>query len=231
MNCTNCGAPLPPTSNICSFCHTLNDTDLRALGVRSRSSETVDRICPHCDINLVHTNIGTSKPLFIDRCPQCLGIFFDNGELESVVSDNVSNVYRIDYKRIEELSERERPVAPASQIIRYVKCPICRKVMNRNAYGTRSGVIIDSCREDGVWLDAGELGQISKWVKAGGRKLHERREQERQREAERAERARRQSAAAMPAGGPDYDTGGGSFGHLDATLIAGVIRLVVSLLR
>ena len=45
--------------------------------------------------------------------------------------------------------------------------------MNRKLHGRRSGVIIDSCRDHGIWLDAGELRQLMEWTRAGGNKLCE----------------------------------------------------------
>lgn len=43
--------------------------------------------------------------------------------------------------------------------------------MNRKLYGKRSGVIVDSCRDHGLWLDAGKLRQLMEWSRAGGEKL------------------------------------------------------------
>ena len=41
--------------------------------------------------------------------------------------------------------------------------------MNRVNYGGGSGVIVDSCKAHGLYLDAGELRRILAWVGAGGR--------------------------------------------------------------
>ena len=51
--------------------------------------------------------------------------------------------------------------------------------MNRKLQGQRSGVVVDSCREHGLWLDSGELRQLMEWSRAGGEKLdQDHREQE-----------------------------------------------------
>jgi Zn-finger nucleic acid-binding protein len=184
MNCNNCGAPLPATSNVCKFCKTLNDTDLRAIPRPGGAAQSSDRQCPHCDTQLMTLNIGTTEVLHVDRCPDCLGIFFDRGELETVLDSNVQRVFEVDLQRMQELTENERQVAAQTEVVRYIKCPVCRQMMNRRAYGTRSGVIVDRCRQHGIWLDAGELGQLLKWVKAGGRMYHEKREVEKKRAEE-----------------------------------------------
>ena len=40
--------------------------------------------------------------------------------------------------------------------------------MHRMNYGRRSGVIVDTCREHGVWFDAQELDAILRWIQKGG---------------------------------------------------------------
>jgi Zn-finger nucleic acid-binding protein len=38
--------------------------------------------------------------------------------------------------------------------------PSCGELMNRSLHGKRSGVVVDGCRDHGLWLDAGELRQL-----------------------------------------------------------------------
>jgi hypothetical protein len=40
--------------------------------------------------------------------------------------------------------------------------------MPRLNYGHGSGVIIDVCRDHGIWFDADELARILAWLHAGG---------------------------------------------------------------
>ena len=40
--------------------------------------------------------------------------------------------------------------------------------MHRRNYGRKSGVIVDTCRNHGVWFDQGELARILRWLKSGG---------------------------------------------------------------
>jgi Zn-finger nucleic acid-binding protein len=50
----------------------------------------------------------------------------------------------------------------------YRRCPACRKHMNRSNFGHKSGVVIDACKDHGLWFDAQELGTILDWIKRGG---------------------------------------------------------------
>ncbi|GJM24816.1 MAG: hypothetical protein DHS20C16_12310 [Phycisphaerae bacterium] len=178
MNCTNCGAPLPPKSNRCTFCNTLNDVDLRAVSQRDGGDrESGSRECPHCDEPLHIVQLDVADGFGIDRCLKCHGIFFDPGELEAIIEESVTHVYNVDYPRLAALIEEEG--VEADRQITYIKCPDCKKMMNRKAYGSRSGVIVDECRNHGVWLDGRELHLLMKWTKAGG-KIHEQKRKERE---------------------------------------------------
>lgn len=185
MDCVNCGAPLPPKSNICKFCSTLNDTDLRAIQSRARKGPESTRDCPHCCSKMQTLALRTDGRMLVDRCEKCLGIFFDPGELEGLIDASVSNVHEVDHERMETLLEEE---VDHERSIRYVPCPACGKLMNRRNYGARAGVIVDTCKKHGVWLDGGELGALLKWVKAGGQLHHRHQAAEEQRLQQRSER-------------------------------------------
>ena len=175
MDCTNCGAPLPPKSNICKFCGTLNETDLRAIRQPHGKGERSERPCPRCKTPLHGIELQAGGGLLIDRCDSCMGIFFDPDELETLIDSSVKHVGDVDRERIDTLIREE---APEAGPVRYLPCPDCGKLMNRQGYGMRSGVVVDRCKEHGVWLDGGELGQIAKWIKAGGKKHDQRRRTE-----------------------------------------------------
>lgn len=180
-NCINCGAPLPPDSFVCLFCKTRNDVDLK--GLYKHRVEIVDseRICPRCEKPLQTIDLKLEGKFLIERCSECLGLFFDPNKLEVLLDKSVSRVFHVDFRQLENINKMNRcqdyPVS-------YIKCPVCRKLMNRINFGTQSGVIVDRCREHGVWLDGGELRQLMEWMKAGGQILH----QQNQLEIERKKR-------------------------------------------
>ena len=47
-------------------------------------------------------------------------------------------------------------------------CPICGELMPRRNFRRISGVLIDICRDHGIWLDPGELEQIRCFIANGG---------------------------------------------------------------
>lgn len=106
------------------------------------------RTCPVCREALEEIPLGDH---LLDRCPVCQGLFFDAGELESLVRlAHLLSEVRLD--------EPEIDAAPAEEVAREVLCPADGAAMSPEDLG---GVTIDvcpSCR--GIWLDGGELAAI-----------------------------------------------------------------------
>ncbi|MFQ5461327.1 MAG: zf-TFIIB domain-containing protein [Phycisphaerae bacterium] len=167
MECVNCGAPLPANSMVCRYCQTLNDVDLRTIEVSAGAGTAADQDCPRCRVPLRSIRLGVGGGVRIERCARCLGLFFNPGELERVLSDSSSDVFDVDGHRLRTIAEDACP--QEARQVRYVCCPVCGDLMNRRNYGAASGVVIDACRRHGLWLDGGELGHILKWARAGGR--------------------------------------------------------------
>jgi len=70
----------------------------------------------------------------------------------------------------------------------YRQCPECDKLMNRRNFGRRSGVVIDTCKDHGMWFDAQELSGILRWIRAGGETRAHEREADEERHRERQSR-------------------------------------------
>lgn len=188
MDCISCGGILTANSNICQYCGRKNDTDLKAFRRSIRHGSQGELACPRCEEkNLYVLKLELEDKILLDRCQSCFGIFFDPDELEFLISKatanvNEANLSLIDAALAEEACIQNWPVT-------YIPCPSCNKHMNRKLYGSRSGVVVDTCKSCGVWLDGGELRKILRWVKAGGQIHNAQRELERRDAAER-EKAR-----------------------------------------
>lgn len=145
---------------------------------------TEDRLCPHCRVVLTATSLLDGGGVEVDVCPQCRGVWFDVGELETVLDAVRDPEARVDRQLIASLADRNA----TPRDVRYVPCPVCRQMMNRCAHGHRSGIVVDRCSTHGVWLDGGELEGLFDWVAAGGQVLEAQVTAERQRvEAHRDE--------------------------------------------
>jgi len=168
--CQQCSAPLPANTDKCIYCGTRNDVDLHArrdYDVVRRQSEL---LCPHCDKPLQTIDLHLDGSFLIERCETCFGLFFDPGQIETLLDNSVSDVFEINFEHLDNINKDR---FQGNKPVKYVKCPVCHVLMNRNAYGYRSGVIIDRCRNHGVWLDSGEITHLMEWKKAGGQLLQD----------------------------------------------------------
>ncbi|HVX40669.1 MAG TPA: zf-TFIIB domain-containing protein [Gemmatimonadaceae bacterium] len=52
--------------------------------------------------------------------------------------------------------------------VRYVRCPVCQKTMNRSNFGHTSGIVIDTCKGHGAWFEHDELHRVLDFVARGG---------------------------------------------------------------
>lgn len=173
-NCRSCSAPLEPNTNRCQYCGVRNDVDLQADHDYSIKNPHSDRICPHCNITLQTIELKINGPLYIERCRECFGLFFDPGKIEFLLDRAVSNAETINLKLIQNIDKDRYQ----SQKVAYIKCPVCRILMNRVSFGYRSGVIVDKCLNHGIWLDNGEITHLMEWKKAGGQLLARQKQQE-----------------------------------------------------
>jgi Zn-finger nucleic acid-binding protein len=215
--CTSCSAALPANTNRCQYCNTRSDVDLHAKHPYKVEKLNSKRICPNCDKALQTIGLKTPELLAIERCQTCYGLFFDKGEIELILQSSVSNVFDINREHIDNIN-KDRYRKPEK--IRYLKCPDCRRHMNRVNFGQRSGVVVDQCIIHGIWLDNGELTHLLEWKKAGGQLLH-------QEHAIEMEKQKQQKQDALPCTATDYsNTSGGFDSELEIDLIETVAKLL-----
>ena len=167
--CKSCSAPLPANINRCVYCNVRNDIDLHGRHSYTIKTKHFNRICPNCDKVLQTIDLNAKIPIQIERCKTCFGLFFDPGEVEELLESSVSNVFDPNFKLIQNINKDRYP---NNKKIKYVKCPVCRVLMNRVNYAYRSGVVIDQCIKHGVWVNSGGIAHLLEWKKAGGELLH-----------------------------------------------------------
>lgn len=124
--------------------------------------------CPGCGEDELHLiDVGDHR---IRECPACSGIHVDNETFE-----------RLTHLREAEAGVRmaggpTKRALDANEPVRYRPCPMCASIMSRKNFGRSSGVIIDVCKEHGVWFDPDELTAVLEFVASGG--LRQARERE-----------------------------------------------------
>lgn len=106
--------------------------------------------CPACKVPMVALELDQVE---VDYCTECNGIWLDAGELELLL-DGAENRDRLMASLV-----ADKTIAEARR-----RCPICDRKMEKVRVGEKTenrDVIIDRCkRNDGVWLDKGELHRV-----------------------------------------------------------------------
>ncbi|MFH1656839.1 MAG: zf-TFIIB domain-containing protein [Candidatus Nealsonbacteria bacterium] len=111
--------------------------------------------CPNCKKHLSSSIVCNVE---VNHCPNCLGVWFDEGELRLAKDNKDENLNWLDielwkYKEKFKISHGER------------HCPDCRLPLYEVYYGD-SGIIVDVCNVcHGIWLDRAEFRKIINWLK------------------------------------------------------------------
>lgn len=180
LACPQCGAGVAPTSKACEHCtqQLLLKACPRCLsrvfhghkhcpecGAGLSLAATVepgeDRQCPRCDQALGGRLVGD---VVVDECVACHGLWLDHVAVQRIVTDRQQA--RADSLLGALPATLTYAAQPASKM--YVKCPVCRVVMNRRLFAAGSGVIVDICKAHGAFFDTGELPRIIEFVMQGG---------------------------------------------------------------
>lgn len=183
-SCKSCCAPVSYDLPDCEYCGTFNEIEMKnSFGKISIEIVTNDssRFCPHCSLNMETIEIECNGKHQIERCPECFGLFFDKGELDLFLENVVVFRTEPDYLKVSKGLYSKTKVSN----IKYVPCPICDEVMTRKSYSLKSGVIVDRCREHGIWLDNGELQKLIEFKSAGGDEMARKRERENEKSEDR----------------------------------------------
>jgi Zn-finger nucleic acid-binding protein len=148
--------------------------------------------CPGCKADMRRVRVG-STPMY--ECSSCASTWLDTETFTAMCSNREERgaVAGI-------LGGAKEPAPMLGGPIRYLPCPLCKKLMNRTNFGHRSGVIIDVCKGHGAWFEPHELRNVLLFVDTGGFE-RARAEDAKQRDDERRqlERAVTEAAASAPA--------------------------------
>ncbi len=180
LNCPNCGAAVSSDAAQCRFCNSRLKTMAcpACLGLMFLGS----RHCPSCGVKAIEPEIKTAENLGdcprckvklnrlqIDKvnlreCRRCEGWWANVETFENVCAERESQAAVLNLiSTTNHHAENKNPVK-----VSYVPCPDCKQLMNRSNFARSSGVIIDLCKQHGVWFDREELPKIVEFVRKGG---------------------------------------------------------------
>jgi Zn-finger nucleic acid-binding protein len=139
------------------------------------------QFCPHCGTKIAAPDAVDGKSL---KCPGCSGemrpVKLGSTPLHSCDQCGSAWLAPNDFATL--CSDREArgtvmtslgaggvaAQAPTMGKVRYVPCAVCGKIMNRVNFGKMSAIIIDVCKNHGVWFERDELRGVLQFVANGG---------------------------------------------------------------
>lgn len=186
LNCPNCGSGVASDSTQCEFCK----TRLKTVGCPSCFGLMFvgNKFCGHCGAKTVQTATeGSENPsecprcrkrldllqigdAALDECQKCGGMWADVETFEKICADREQQSAVLGF-----IGQRELRLEPPAKIS-YVPCPGCKQLMNRSNFARASGVIVDICKQHGVWFDVDELPKIIEFIQKGGMEIARQRE-------------------------------------------------------
>ena len=168
--CPHCFARVSDRARFCHHCATGLVPELEA-------GADTELVCPFCREGhpLASRRLG-EVPVTVLECGRCAGLWLGHEvfrELVERAKQRALPAGTIPETPQQEAAKFDLPagahvVEPPPGDSFYRPCAVCREFMRRVNYGHASGVIIDICRDHGVWFDADELARILAWVRAGG---------------------------------------------------------------
>ena len=224
VRCSSCGAPREERSANCRFCgadFTLHERDLHTVCPKcmARVSDRA-KFCHHCGTRLMPEGVAGDNTrltcpvcgekyrltnrrigdVCVLECNRCAGLWLGNETFKQLTIRASSDAPEID-RLFESMHAAASPMPsdrPRQPGWQYRHCPLCAAMMHRRNYARQSGVIIDICKDHGVWFDADELQRILGWIRSGGLA----KAQQRRAEQEAREERFKQITAGRPERGP-----------------------------
>ncbi len=160
VKCQACGGIFEPSDRLCPYCK--GSVRFAGLGLPARKKSLH---CPRCSQDTQLFEVEYRK-VHIDVCPACEGSWYDAGEIELMVRASREQSQTSSFEPSKAASPKMQNDSEGSSRLNlvYIRCPHCNKTMDRRNWESRSGIILDSCSEHGVWLDGGELQRIRAWA-------------------------------------------------------------------
>lgn len=111
--------------------------------------------CPDCQNNLKDFNL---KGIEIQECPECKGKWFKRDQLRLAKDRQDEDLRWLNFDPFGKDAEKLSVPSKGK------KCPRCLKLMSSLTY-RESGIVIDKCFScEGIWLRAGELVKIIRYL-------------------------------------------------------------------
>ncbi|MFT5285682.1 MAG: Zn-finger nucleic acid-binding protein [Planctomycetota bacterium] len=186
LRCRHCGAPISAEDEQCAHCTAALDERDRKSSMCPNCMKRLDEDAAHCSSCGTKIDPQALPPIPVGKsCPRCKGeLQIRSLEVASVIEcSNCSGLWLdpVVFKRISLDAERgnfdfgskvQEDKGPAHTFAAesYIPCLDCDELMLRRQYKHRSrpiGVVLDYCRDHGIWFDGDELSAVLLTIQNG----------------------------------------------------------------
>ncbi len=169
--CPSCFAVVPVSANHCPAC---------GAALAPRDAGVAEGVaCPACARPLVRAQVGSVE---VHECHACGGLWLDRQAFEALSASRETQGAVLGALP----GAPGKEAAEAIQAVQYRPCPRCTQRMNRVNFARRSGVVLDICKDHGLWFDKEELRRVLLFIQEGGLDRARERDLEELKEAQRA---------------------------------------------
>lgn len=147
--CPSCFARLASDAKFCMECGV-------AIAPQALVPAPAQAECPRCQGELQSRDLGATS---LVECTSCAGLWCPPDTFRSICKEAGQGASAL---------RKEVGFEPVRHPFRYLKCPTCQDMMVPRNFGRSSGIMIDVCRDHGVWLDDTELERIVTFVAENG---------------------------------------------------------------
>jgi Zn-finger nucleic acid-binding protein len=171
--CPSCFALI---SNAAKFCHHCGTS----IAPEEIAADPTDRACPACgDGKFLASRPLGKTGLTVMECGVCAGLWLGAEVFRTIEERARKDAPATPDPAALRAEARSRPQVPQTDGRFYRRCPVCATPMTRINFDRVSGILLDRCRDHGLWFDATELEAVLRWIKLGGERVSDdRREQE-----------------------------------------------------
>jgi len=178
IRCSGCGASVPADAPQCPYCQAQLATvacpacfalvPLSAIHCPACGAEVHPAVpvtadgapCPACAKPLARASVGEQA---VQECLACGGLWLEREAFERLGASRERQGAVIGA-----LPGAPAKAEPEIGSIQYRPCPVCSQRMNRVNYARRSGVVLDICKDHGLWFDRDELRRVLVFIQDGG---------------------------------------------------------------
>ncbi len=186
FSCTGCGAPVAPEltgcehcgsalepfdfqrGTLCPKCYTRLEDDSRhcrscgiAIAPQNVPTLPAEGACPRCRGSLQVRALEHTSAI---ECASCKGLWLEAAGFEGICSQAERDTQTVFFA-----ASPEEPAEQANTM-GYIPCLRCQELMNRRLFRYKnqgSGVVLDFCKDHGVWFDHEELGRVVAFIREG----------------------------------------------------------------